>query len=214
MMYIFSFSFFFLGPCIPAGHLVFTWIVQTLIIVHMALVVYGQCLWLCIYGYVYGCRFMGLYGRISGCMDVFLTMCLWLWLCVCGYVYGYWVSILREAWFINIGAYLSLGPVSIIIGSYSFTRPVSTTFGTYSFTRSISTIFGSYSFTRPISANFGTYSSMRPISTILGTYSFTRPILAIFGTYSSTRPIWMTLRIFPIFLRQKWKNFAPVCSVE
>ena len=85
MMCIFSF-FSFLGPCIPAGHFVFTWIVQTLIIVHMALVVYGQCLWLCIYGYVYGCvfmamcmdvclwlcvygyRFMGLYGRVSGCM--------------------------------------------------------------------------------------------------------------------------------------------------
>ena len=59
MMYIFSF-FFFLGPCILAGHFVFRWIVQTLIIVHMALVVYGQCLWLCIHGYVYGC----VYGHV------------------------------------------------------------------------------------------------------------------------------------------------------
>ena len=114
MMYIFSF-FFFLGPCILAGHFVFTWIVQTLIIVHMALVVYGQCLWLCIFGYVYGCVFMAMcmdvclwlcvYGCVFMamclwvCMDVFLDvwMCFWLW--VRGYVYGYRVSILREAWF-------------------------------------------------------------------------------------------------------------------
>ena len=66
-----------LGPCISAGHFVFTWIVQTLIIVHMALVVYGQCLWLCIYGYVYGCVFMAMG------MDV----CLWL--CVYGFVWTY-----------------------------------------------------------------------------------------------------------------------------
>uniref|UniRef100_A0A2N9HRE7 Aminotransferase-like plant mobile domain-containing protein n=1 Tax=Fagus sylvatica TaxID=28930 RepID=A0A2N9HRE7_FAGSY len=64
--------------------------------------------------FVWMCVWM--YGCVSGCMDVFLAMCLWLWLCVYGYVYGYWVSILREAWFINIGAYLSLGPVFIIIG--------------------------------------------------------------------------------------------------
>ena len=69
MMYIFSF-FFFLGPCILAGHFVFRWIVQTLIIVHMALVVYGQCLWLRIYGYVYGCVFMAM------CMDVCLWLCM------------------------------------------------------------------------------------------------------------------------------------------
>jgi hypothetical protein len=42
MMYIFLF-FFFLGPCIPAGHFVFTWIVQTLVIVYTGSV----------YGYVF-----------------------------------------------------------------------------------------------------------------------------------------------------------------
>jgi hypothetical protein len=41
MMCIFSVFLSFLGPCIPAKHFVFTWIVQTLIIVHMTLVVYG-----------------------------------------------------------------------------------------------------------------------------------------------------------------------------
>jgi hypothetical protein len=75
MMYIFSF-FFFLGPCIPAGRFVFTWIVQTLIIVYMTLVVYGQCLWLCIYGYVYGCVFMAM------CVDVLLDVWMCFWLCV------------------------------------------------------------------------------------------------------------------------------------
>jgi hypothetical protein len=167
MMYIFSF-FFFLGPCIPARHFVFTWIVQTLIIVYMDSV----------YGYVFMAMCMDV--CLWVCMDVFLCVCFWLCVYGYGYVYGYWVSILREARFINIGAYLSLGPVSITIGTHSSTRPISANFGTYSSTR-------------PISANFGTYSSTRPISTILGTYSF-------------TRPIWMTLRIFPIFLRQKWKN--------
>jgi hypothetical protein len=121
---------------------VFTWDVQTLTLVYMTFVVYGQYLWLCIYGYVYGyvftdcvygCVFMGLYGYVSGCMDV----CLWL--CVYGYVYGYRVLISREAWFINVGAYLSLGPVSVIIGIYSSVRPISANIGTYSSTRPIST---------------------------------------------------------------------------
>ena len=65
----------------------------------MALVVYGQCLWLRIYGYVYGCVFMAM--CLWVCMDVFLDvwMCFWLW--VRGYVYGYRVSILREVQFIK-----------------------------------------------------------------------------------------------------------------
>jgi hypothetical protein len=86
----FSSLFFFLGPCIPANHFVFTWDVQTLAIVYMTFVVFmdgfGFLLWLCVSGYVYGCMFM----------DVCLGMCLGMCL---GYVYGYRVSILREAWF-------------------------------------------------------------------------------------------------------------------
>ena len=66
-----------LGPCILAGHFVFIWDVQTLAIVYMTFLVYGQYLWLCIYSYVYGC----------------------VWVRVSGYVYGYRVSILREARF-------------------------------------------------------------------------------------------------------------------
>ena len=111
-----------------------------------------------IYGYVF----------IAMCMDVFMDMyswiwvsgCVWVcvsgyrygcvWVCVSGYVYGYRVLILREARFNNIGAFLSLGPVFIIIGTYSSTRPISADFGTYSFTRPIPANPGSYSFTRPI----------------------------------------------------------------
>jgi hypothetical protein len=37
-------------------------------------------------------------------------------------------GVMTEARFINIGAYLSLGPVSIIIGTSSFTRPISANF--------------------------------------------------------------------------------------
>jgi hypothetical protein len=70
MMYIFPF-FFFLGPCIPANHFVFTWIVQTLIIVYMGSV----------YGYVFMATGMGI-----DCMDVFgyvfMAMAMCLWLCV------------------------------------------------------------------------------------------------------------------------------------
>jgi hypothetical protein len=69
------------------------------------------------------------------CMDMFLDV----WMCVYGYVYGYRVLISCEAWFINVGAYLSLGPVSVIIGIYSSVRPISTNIGTYSSTRPIST---------------------------------------------------------------------------
>jgi hypothetical protein len=76
-------------------------------------------------------------------MDVFLWVCMGMfldvWMCVYGYVYGYRVLISREAWFINVGAYLSLGPVSVIIGIYSSVRPISANIGTYSSTRPIST---------------------------------------------------------------------------
>jgi hypothetical protein len=106
MMYIFPF-FFFLGPCILAGHFVFTWIVQTLVIVYTGSV----------YGYVFMAMAICLDVDSRVCMDVcldvrlcfwmygcvfgyvFMSMAMCLWLCVYGYgyVYGYWVSILREA---------------------------------------------------------------------------------------------------------------------
>jgi hypothetical protein len=102
----FSSFFFFLGPCIPANHFVFIWDVQTLAIVYMTFVVFmdgfGFLLWLCVSGYVYGCMFM----------DVCLGMCL-------GYVFGYVFRSSARPGSINIGAYLSLGPVSIVIGTYS-----------------------------------------------------------------------------------------------
>jgi hypothetical protein len=45
-------SFFFLGPCIPASHFVFTWDVQTLAIVYMTFVVFmdgfGLIVWMCV----------------------------------------------------------------------------------------------------------------------------------------------------------------------
>jgi hypothetical protein len=45
-------SLFFLGPCIPAGHFVFTWDVQTLAIVYMTFVVFmdgfGLIVWMCV----------------------------------------------------------------------------------------------------------------------------------------------------------------------
>jgi hypothetical protein len=100
MMYIFPF-FFFLGPCIPAGHFVFTWIVQTLVIVYTGSV----------YGYVFMamdiCLDVDSWICMGVCLDVWL--CFWMYGCVYGYgyvfgyvfgyVYGYRVSILREAWF-------------------------------------------------------------------------------------------------------------------
>jgi hypothetical protein len=115
MMYIFPF-FFFLGPCIPAGHFVFTWIVQTLVIVYTGSV----------YGYVFMAMDIGLDVDSRVCMDVCLDvwLCFWMYGCVYGYVFvamclgmcmdtGSRSSARPGS--INIGAYLSLGPVSIII---------------------------------------------------------------------------------------------------
>jgi hypothetical protein len=150
MMYIFLF-FFFLGPCIPAGHFVFTWIVQTLVIVYT--------------GSVYGYVFMAM----AICLDVDSRVCMGMFVygCVSGYVFGVMCMDIgsrssARPGSINIGAYLSLGPVFIIIGTYSFTRPVSINIGTYSFTRPISANPGSYSFTRPISSLSGLTSSRGP----------------------------------------------------
>jgi hypothetical protein len=135
-----------------------------------------MCFWMCIYGYVF----------LDGCMDVLYgwAMCMDIG-CVCGYV------------FLDMDVFLAM---CMDIGSRSSARPGSSISGLTSPWGPFPSI-GTYSSTRPISANFGTYSSTRPIS------SFTRPI-SQFGSYSFTRPIsfWMTLRIFPIFLRQKWKN--------
>jgi hypothetical protein len=68
-------SLFFLGPCIPANHFVFTWDVQTLAIVYMTFVVFmdgfGFLLWLCVSGYVYGCMFMDVFGYVFG-------LCVWI----------------------------------------------------------------------------------------------------------------------------------------
>jgi hypothetical protein len=173
-LFFLSFSFFFLGPCILARHFVFTWIVQTLIIVYMDSVYGLVFMTMCMDVWIWLC--------VSGCMDVFLAMCMdigcvcgyvygyvWMyfWLCVygwmygcmamcmdvgcvCGYVFldmgidpprglvhGYWVLDPCEARFINIGAYLSLRPVSINpLGLtlprgpfHSFTRPISIILG-------------------------------------------------------------------------------------
>jgi hypothetical protein len=72
-----------------------------------------------VYGYVYGCMFM----------DVFMA--------VFGYVFGYVFGLCVWAMCMgtgsrsparpgstNIGAYLSLGPISNVIGTYSFMRPI------------------------------------------------------------------------------------------
>ena len=56
------FFYFLLGPCILAGHPIFSWDVQTLSIVYMTFMVYGQCLWFV---------FMDLYLWI-----VFMAMCM------------------------------------------------------------------------------------------------------------------------------------------
>jgi hypothetical protein len=150
-----------------------------------------------------------------GCTDI--DYCIYdicgLWMVLVffyGYVYGYvygcvwvcvWVMCMdtgsrssARPGSINIGAYLSLGPVSIIIGTYSllearfiitrFLRPTSIIIGTYSLLEARFIIIGSYSFTRPVSI-ITRFS--RPISSLSGltpsrgpfhsrTYSFTRPI--------------------------------------
>jgi hypothetical protein len=138
-----------LWPCILARHFVLIWDVQTLTIVYMTFVVLWMVLvFFCgyVYGYVYGC----------------------VWVCV-------WVMCMdtgsrssARPGSINIGAYLSLGPVSIIIGTYSL-----------------------------LEARFYHHRVL-----LLHEAHF-----IIIGTYSFTRPISMTLRIFPIFLDKKWKNF-------
>jgi hypothetical protein len=83
---------------------VFIWDVQTLTIVYMTFAVYGR-FW---FSFMVMCMDM--------CMDVF------------GYVFGYVFGVMcmdtgsrssARPGSINIGAYLSLGPVSIIIGTYS-----------------------------------------------------------------------------------------------
>ena len=170
------FSTFFcllLGPCILAGHFVFTWDVQTLVIVYMAFVVYGYCLWLCVWTCVwicvYGCVFMAM--DLWICMDVFLAMCLWLcvWLCVYGYVYGYVygcrVSILREAWFDKHRGLPLLGARfgdfwDLLLHEAHFHQCWDLLLHEAHFI-----IIGSYSFTRSISANPGSYSFPRPSST-------------------------------------------------
>jgi hypothetical protein len=67
MMYIFPF-FFFLGPCIPAGHFVFTWIVQTLVIVYTGSV----------YGYVFMAMAICLDVDSRVCMGMCLGLCVWI----------------------------------------------------------------------------------------------------------------------------------------
>jgi hypothetical protein len=124
MMYFLFIFVFSWGLVFRPEHFVFIWDVQTLTLVYMTFVVYGQYLWLCIYGYVYGYVFMDcVYGCVfmGMCMGMFLVyVCVFmvcLWLCV-------WVPGLdppARPRFINVGAYLSLGPVSVIIGIYSFT---------------------------------------------------------------------------------------------
>jgi hypothetical protein len=115
-MYIFPF-FFFLGPCIPAGHFVFTWIVQTLVIVYTGSV----------YGYVFMAMDIGLDVDSRVCMDVCLDvwLCFWMYGCVYGYVFVAMCSGMcmdtgsrssARPGSINIGAYLSLGPVSSSLG--------------------------------------------------------------------------------------------------
>jgi hypothetical protein len=84
----FSSLFFFLGPCIPANHFVFTWDVQTLAIVYMTFVVFmdgfGFLLWLCVSGYVYGCMFMDV--RLGMCLGTCMDVCLWMYVWVCVWV--------------------------------------------------------------------------------------------------------------------------------
>ena len=179
MYFLLSFFCFLLGPCIPARHVVFIWDVQTLIFVYMAFVVYGQYLWLCISGFVYGCVyghvFTGLYFWICIYGYVFMAMCIWVCLGMClAMCMAIGSQFSARPGSTNIGAYLSLGPFSTINGTYSSTRPVSTIFWVlFLHAAHFNHLFGSYSLTRPTSTNF--------------------------GSYSFTRPIWMTLRIFPIF---------------
>jgi hypothetical protein len=125
MMYIFSFFSFWglvFRPAILYLHGLYRHI-----IVHMTLVVYGQYLWLCIYGFVYGYVFMdvGLWVRMGAFLDV------WLCFLLCVYGYGYvFVAMCMgigsrssaRPGSINIGAYLSLGPVSANPGTYSFSK--------------------------------------------------------------------------------------------
>jgi hypothetical protein len=101
MMYIFLF-FFFLGPCIPAGHFVFTWIVQTLVIVYTGSV----------YGYVFMAMDICLDVDSRVCMDVCLDVWLCFWMYGCVYGYGY----VFVAMCMDIGSRSSARPGSSISG--------------------------------------------------------------------------------------------------
>ena len=67
--------------------------------------------WICVYGYVYGCAYGHVFGYVFG--FVFMAMCM-----------GIGPRSSARPGSTNIGAYLSLGPVSIIIGTYSSTKPI------------------------------------------------------------------------------------------
>jgi hypothetical protein len=131
-MYIFVYFCLLLWPCILARHFVFIWDVQTLTIVYMTFVVYGW-FW---FSFMVMCMDM--------CMDVF-GVCVWVMCMDTGSR-----SSARPG-SINIGAYLSLGPVSIIIGTYSLLEARFYHHWVLLLHEAHFIIIGTYSFTRPIS---------------------------------------------------------------
>jgi hypothetical protein len=178
MMCIFSFFFFFFWALYSG---------QTFCI-HMDCTdidycIYGQCLWFSIYDYVYGCWFM--------------VMCFWMYGCIFGYVYGYWMCL----WLCVSGCMDVFLAMCMDIGSRSPARPGSSISG-------LTPPWG------PFPLPLGLTLPRGPFQQILGLTPPRGPFPQSLGLTPSRGLFRMTLRIFPIFLRQKWKNFAPVCSVE
>jgi hypothetical protein len=104
------------------------------------------------------CGFMDGFGFLLWlCVWICVWMCLWMyvWVCVWGMCLGMCMdtgsrSSARPG-SINIGAYLSLGPVSIIIGTYSLLEARFYHHWVLLLYEAHFIIIGTYSFTRPIS---------------------------------------------------------------
>jgi hypothetical protein len=147
---------------------------------------------------------------------------------VFGYVFGLcvWVTCMdtrssARSGSINIGAYLSLGPVSIIIGTYSLLEahfyhhwdllaprgPFHIILGTYSLHEAhfyhhwdLLASRGPFHHYRVLLAPRG------PFHIILGTYSLLKAHFIITGTYSLLEAHLNDSPNFSNFPRQKWKN--------
>ena len=153
-----------------------------------------MCLWLCVW-LVFLDVFMDMYLQacISGCVYgyVFMVMCIWLcvWVMCLAMCMAIGSRFSARPGSINIGAYLSLGPVlAIFLGLTPPRGPFQQLLG--------------------LTPSRGPPHHHRVLLLHEAHFRNFWDLLCCEAHFSNF------LRIFPFFLRRKWKKFAPVCSVE